>query len=95
MEVESQRSANESADFGAVPGETSGQLYAYRINSSAVYLGTRNAAELGASIGIGVNDGGMFVCLAQNGNADRDVSVVVHVLCKYSKWLHVITRQLL
>ncbi len=83
LKVESRRSANASAEFSEAVGETSGQLYAYRVNSSAVYLGTRNAAELGASIGIGVNGGGTYVCVAQNGNADKNVTIVVEVLCKY------------
>ncbi len=63
--------------------ERSGQLYAYRVNSSAVYLGTRNTAELGAAIGIGMIAGGMYVCVARNGNANRSVSITVEVKRKY------------
>ena len=83
MEVESQRSGNMSGEFQQVLGEISGQLYAYRVNSSAVYLGTRNAAELGAAIGIGMSAGGMYVCVARNGNADKRVVITVTVNCKH------------
>ena len=55
--------------FSVVSNEQVGQLYAYRINSSAVVLGTRRASTFGASIGIGSVANGIYKCLAENDNA--------------------------
>ena len=79
VEVESQRSSNISTESRPVSGEMRGQLYAYRVNSSAVYLGTRNAAELGAAIGLGETAQGTYSCVARNENARRSVNITVQV----------------
>lgn len=78
-EIESQRFGNTSGEIRQVLEETSGQLYSYRVNSSAAYLGTRNVAELGAAIGIGSGAAGVYVCVARNGNADKNVTITVAV----------------
>ena len=49
-----------------------------------MYLGTRHALELGAAIGIGMHAGGRYTCLAQNGNANRSVTIEVQVNGKYN-----------
>lgn len=77
-EVPFQRNENGSG-FSQVSMEQSGQLYAYRVNSSAVYLGTRNAAEFGAAIGIGVIADGTYTCIAQNRNESASVNLTVTV----------------
>lgn len=69
--------------FSQVSGEISGQLYAYRVNSSAVYLGTRNAKELGAEIGIGIVAKGTYNCSAQNINEVSSKNITVNVQCKF------------
>lgn len=69
--------------FSQVSGEISGQLYAYRVNSSAVYLGTRNAKEFGAAIGIGIVASGTYSCSAQNLNEVRSQNITVIVQCKF------------
>lgn len=66
------------SDFSKVP-ETSGQLYAYRASSTSVYLGTRNAMEFGAAIGIGTVASGEYICTAQNRNESANVSLTVTV----------------
>lgn len=72
-----------TGEIGQVLEERSGQLYAYRVNSSAVYLGTRNAAELGAAVGIGVIAGGTYSCVARNGNANKSVEITVVIQRKH------------
>lgn len=83
-EVPSQRNDAESG-FSQVSMERSGQLYAYRVNSSAVYLGTRNARELGAAIGIKPVASGKYVCIAENSNETDSVNLTVAVISKL--WL--------
>ena len=68
--------------FPVVPNEQVGQLYAYRINDSAVVLGTRRASTFGASIGIGSVASGTYQCLAENANANSESSVTISVLSK-------------
>lgn len=63
--------------FSVVADEQVGQLYAYRINSSAVVLGTRRASTFGASIGIESVADGIYQCLAENTNAVNDTSITV------------------
>ena len=58
--------------FSVVPNEQVGQLYAYRINDSAVVLGTRRASTFGASIGIGSAASGTYRCVAENDNANSE-----------------------
>ena len=67
-----------------IPDEQVGQLYAYRINSSAVILGTRKAGTFGASIGIRSEAQGQYQCLAKNVNAKRDVGITISVLSKFT-----------
>lgn len=69
-------------DFSVLPGERVGQLYAYRINSSAVVLGTRKAGTFGASVGIGSVAEGQYQCLAENVNAKSNVRITISVLSK-------------
>ena len=71
-------------DFRVLPGEQVGQLYAYRINTSAVVLGTRKAGTFGASIGIGSVAQGQYQCLAENVNAKSDVGITISVLSKFT-----------
>ena len=63
--------------FIVVP-EQVGQLYAYRINSSAVILGTRKDGTFGATIGVGSPADGIYQCLAENSNAKSDFKITVH-----------------
>lgn len=77
-EVPFQRNENASG-FSQVSMEQSGQLYAYRVNSSSVYLGTRNAGEFGAAIGVGVIANGSYMCIAQNRNESASVNLAVTV----------------
>ena len=58
-----------------IPDEKIGQLYAYRINSSAVVLGTRKASEFGASIGIETVADGVYRCVAENANEINDYTI--------------------
>ena len=74
--------------FPAVPNEQVGQLYAYRINDSAVVLGTRRASTFGASIGIGSVANGTYRCLAENDNAKSESSVTISVLSKFTFCYH-------
>lgn len=50
----------------AIRNEKAGQLYAYRFSNTTVVLGTRNAAILGANIGISSHGGGQYKCVAVN-----------------------------
>ncbi len=68
--------------FSVVPNEQVGQLYAYRINDSAVVLGTRRASTFGASIGIGSVASGTYQCLAENDNANSQSIINVNVTSK-------------
>ena len=68
--------------FSVVPNEQVGQLYAYRINDSAVVLGTRRASTFGASIGIGSIANGTYRCLAENDNAISQNIVNINVTSK-------------
>ena len=68
--------------FPVVPNEQVGQLYAYRINDSAVVLGTRRASTFGASIGIGSVTSGTYQCVAENDNANSESNVTISVLSK-------------
>ena len=74
--------STEDDEFSAVPYEQVGQLYAYRINDSAVILGTRRANSLGASIGIGSIAQGIYQCLAENANAKSEKEINISVLSK-------------
>ena len=69
-------------DFSVLPGEQVGQLYAYRINSSAVVLGTRKAGTFGASVGIGSVAQGQYQCLAKNVNAKSNARITISVSSK-------------
>lgn len=75
-------------NFRQVSGERSGQLYSYRINSSVAILGTRNEREFGASIGIGIVARGTYICIAQNGNENNNVSLEVIVSSKFALIIH-------
>ena len=75
-EVPYQQNENAS-DFSQVPMERSGQLYAYRVNSSAVFLGTRTAEEFGAAIGIKPVANGNYICTARNRNESASLSIAV------------------
>ena len=73
-------------DFGItsqVTGERPGQLYAYRVNNSAAYLGTRDNLTFGASIGIKMVANGMYICDAQNDNENAAASLTVNVIRKF------------
>ena len=67
-------------EFSVAPDEQVGQLYAYRINDSAVILGTRESSTFGASIGIGSVAGRTYQCLAENANANRDSRITISCL---------------
>ena len=82
-EILLQANAN-TTNFSQVPMEKSGQLYAYRINSSVVYLGTRDSAEFGASIGIKAIANGTYTCIVRNINENASQSITVAVLSKYA-----------
>ena len=69
--------------FSVVPGEQVGQLYAYRINASAVILGTRRASVFGASVGIGAGAGGVYECRAKNDNADRVYTITINIQSEF------------
>ena len=68
--------------FSVVPNEQVGQLYAYRINDSAVVLGTRRASTFGASIGIGSVASGTYRCLAENDNANSQNIITISINSK-------------
>ncbi len=68
--------------FEPVTGEAVGQLYSYRLNDSAVYLGTRRRIEFGASIGIGNIADGLYTCFAKNENENNTLEISITVLCK-------------
>ena len=70
-------SSNEQ--FSVVADEQVGQLYAYRINDSAVVLGTRSARSFGASIGIESIAAGDYQCLAANVNARNIFTISISV----------------
>ena len=74
--------------FSVVPGEQVGQLYAYRINASAVILGTRRASVFGASIGIGAVAGGKYRCLAENAIANSRLEISIDATGKPSLRIH-------
>ena len=68
-----------------VSGEKPGQLYAYRVNNSAAYLGTRDDTTLGASVGIKMMVGsGIYRCYAQNENGNKTVFLIVNVRSKFN-----------
>ena len=69
--------------FFVVPNEQVGQLYAYRINDSAVVLGTRRASTFGASIGIGSLANGTYRCLAENDNTNSQRIITVSTASKF------------
>jgi hypothetical protein len=69
--------------FSVVPNEQVGQLYAYRINDSAVVLGTRRASTFGASIGIGSVASGTYRCLAENDNANSQHIIIISINSKF------------
>ena len=69
--------------FSVVPNEQIGQLYAYRINDSAVVLGTRRASTFGASIGIGSVASGTYWCLAENDNANSQRIITLYINSKF------------
>ena len=69
-------------EFSVVPNEQVGQLYAYRINDSAVVLGTREASTFGASIGIESVADGTYQCRAENANANSDSRITISVPSK-------------
>ena len=73
---------NDDDTFFVVPNEQVGQLYAYRINDSAVVLGTRRASTFGASIGIGSVASGTYRCLAENDNANSQDVININVTSK-------------
>ena len=54
---------------GQIFDERAGQLYAYRLNESAVILGTRDNETLGSPVGIKSVADGSYECLIQNPNA--------------------------
>ena len=68
--------------FSVLPDEQVGQLYAYRINDSAVVLGTRRASVFGASVGIGAVASGEYQCLAENDNANNILTISIDVTSK-------------
>ncbi len=73
---------NDDDTFSVVPNEQVGQLYAYRINDSAVVLGTRRTSTFGASIGIGSVASGMYRCQAENDNANSQSVININVTSK-------------
>ena len=68
--------------FSVLPNEQVGQLYAYRINDSAVILGTRRASVFGASVGIGPVANGDYRCLAENDNTNNILTISIDVTSK-------------
>ena len=84
--------------FSVIADEQVGQLYAYRINNSAVVLGTRRSSTFGASIGIGSVAQGKYKCIAENENANRELDITVSLLskslyyigCEFHSILHVL-----
>ena len=68
--------------FSVVTNEQVGQLYAYRINDSAVVLGTRRASTFGVSIGIGSVANGTYRCFAENDNANDQRIISINVTSK-------------
>ena len=81
---------NDDMLFSVVPNEQVGQLYAYRINNSAVVLGTRRASTFGASIGIGLVANGMYRCLAENDNANSQRTININVTSMIHYLMYVI-----
>ena len=69
-------------EFSVIPDEQVGQLYAYRINNSAVVLGTRRSSTFGASIGIGSVAQGIYQCMAKNAHAKNDLVISISVLSR-------------
>ena len=63
--------------------EVAGQLYAYRLNRSAVILGTRDENFFGAAIGIGAVASGRYRCLAENDNVNS--TTVVNIILSGKK----------
>lgn len=73
-------------EFGTpsqVRDEVAGQLYAYRDNTSAVFLSTRDDETLGAAVGIKMVANGIYRCYARNDNERRNVSLTVNVMRKF------------
>jgi len=71
--------------------ETLGQLYAYRVSSTEMILGTREAAypetlqsinsrTTGVLIGISSVSNGLYKCIARNANASRTITATINVL---------------
>ena len=79
-----------SDGFSVIPNEQVGQLYAYRINDSAVVLGTRRASTFGASIGIGSVASGTYQCLAENDNTNSENVVTISINSKLINFLSLI-----
>lgn len=63
--------------YMTVSHEEVGQLYAYRLNRSAVILGTRDSRTFGAAIGIGAMADVSYRCLASNANVNRSVELSI------------------
>ena len=66
--------------------EILGQLYAYRINNSAVVLRTRETFYLDQRIPIGISQvaKGEYTCTARNANEMDEVSVNIDIVGEYS-----------
>ena len=62
-----------------VVDEEAGQLYAYRLNESAVILGTRDSETLGASVGIKPVASGLYECVTQNINQTEVMPLTISV----------------
>ena len=73
--------------ISVIPDEQVGQLYAYRINNSAVVLGTRRTSSFGASIGIELVAQGKYRCIAENSLAKSEVIITISLqgklVCSY------------
>ena len=71
--------------YGFPEEETAGQLYAYRLNSSAVVLRTRESYDMmGQRIPIGIKQvaHGMYQCEAGNANLNVTEDVIITVVGK-------------
>ncbi len=66
-----------------LPTEKAGQLYAYRLNESAVILGTRDNATLGARVGVSLEANGHYECLTKNINETEIIHVNISVERKF------------
>ena len=65
--------------YETLSDEIAGQLYAYRLNRSAVILGTRDENVFGAAVGIGALASGRYSCSAENSKINRSVEVAIRV----------------